>query len=135
VKVVVLALAALAVTGCMGRSTSSGSSGRAPTVGATALTISISPGKGDGLTKVWTLTCPNRGTLPHARRACERLAAIKKPFAPVPKDVACTEVYGGPQVADVRGRFRGRPVSAHFSRTDGCEISRWDRVGFLFPAT
>jgi hypothetical protein len=133
VKVVGLALAALAVTGCMRQTAPS--RGKAPTVSLTALTISISAGKQDQLTKVWTLTCPDRGTLPRPRRACERLAAIKNPFAPVPKSAACTLVYGGPKVADVSGRFRGRRVSAHFSRTNGCEIARWNRVRFLFPDT
>jgi hypothetical protein len=133
VKVALLALAALAVTGCTGRSASSG--GQAPVVSPTALTIEVSAGKGDQPTKVWTLTCPDRGTLPRPRRACERLAAIKDPFAPVPKSAACTLVYGGPQVADVRGRFRGRRVSAHFTRSNGCEIARWNRVRFLFPGT
>lgn len=132
-KLAVLALAALAVTGCMGRSATSTVS--AARVSSTALTISISAGKSDQLTKTWTLTCPDQGTLPHADRACQRLAAIKKPFAPVPKTAACTEVYGGPQVAEVRGRFRGRKVVARFTRTNGCEIARWNRVRFLFPNT
>jgi Subtilisin inhibitor-like len=104
-------------------------------VSSTALTIAISADKSDRLTKVWTLTCPAGGTLPRARRACERLAAIESPFAPVPKGAACTLVYGGPQIAEVRGRFRGRRVSAHFSRTNGCEIARWNRVRFLFAGT
>jgi hypothetical protein len=30
--------------------------------------------------------------------------------------------------------YRGRPVNAHFDRGNGCEIDRWDTVGFLFPA-
>jgi len=107
--------------------------GRAPPVGSTALTIEISAGKSDRLTKVWTLTCPDQGSLPQPRRACERLAPMKKPFAATPKSSACTLVYGGPQVATVRGRFRGRTVSTRFSRTNGCEISRWNRVRFLFP--
>ena len=38
----------------------------------------------------------------------------------------CTEIYGGPQTATVTGTFRGEPVSAEFSRTNGCEIARWD---------
>jgi Subtilisin inhibitor-like len=136
VKVAVLALAALVVTGCMGRSTAgTGNAGPAPVVSSTALTIAISADKSDRLTKVWTLTCPAGGTLPRARRACERLAAIESPFAPVPKGAACTLVYGGPQIAEVRGRFRGRRVSAHFSRTNGCEIARWNRVRFLFAGT
>ncbi|XAS64461.1 serine protease inhibitor [Pseudarthrobacter sp. So.54] len=37
----------------------------------------------------------------------------------------CTQQYGGPQVAVVTGWFFGREVHSRFSRTDGCEISRW----------
>lgn len=37
----------------------------------------------------------------------------------------CTQQYGGPQVAVVTGRFRGREVNSEFGRTDGCEIARW----------
>jgi hypothetical protein len=48
--------------------------------------------------------------------------------------MACIEIYGGPQVAEVRGTFRGRQVAARFSREDGCQIERWDRVRFLFPS-
>jgi len=44
----------------------------------------------------------------------------------------CTEIYGGPQEALVRGVFRGRRVRATFRRRDGCEINRWNRVAFLF---
>lgn len=66
-------------------------------------------------------------TLPDARAA---LAAVEQfgeeIFFPVPRpDRICTQQYGGPQVAVVTGRFRGREVSSRFSRTDGCEIARW----------
>jgi hypothetical protein len=128
VKVAVFALAALAATGCMGR-TMSGSS----PAGKTSLQISISVGAREAPTKLWTLRCPDGGTLPEPTRACSRLDRLANPFAPVPKNVACTEVYGGPQMADVQGTFRGKPVITRFLRTDGCEIARWDRVGFLFP--
>lgn len=37
----------------------------------------------------------------------------------------CTQQYGGPQVAVVTGTFHGRTVDSVFTRTDGCEISRW----------
>jgi hypothetical protein len=63
------------------------------------------------------------------------LLRLRDPFAPVPKNVACTEIYGGPQVARVRGVFRGRRVRAGFDRTNGCEIARWNRVAFLFPTS
>ena len=49
--------------------------------------------------------------------------------------MACTEIYGGPQEADVRGTFRGRRSMPSFNRTNGCEIERWDKVEFLFPGT
>ena len=54
------------------------------------------------------------------------LDELEEPFAPVPSDQACTEIYGGPQTARVTGTFRGEPVDAEFDRTNGCEISRWD---------
>jgi hypothetical protein len=37
----------------------------------------------------------------------------------------CTQQYGGPQVAVVKGTFNGRDVNSRFSLTDGCEIARW----------
>ena len=84
--------------------------------------------------RVWRLRCdPAGGTVPRPATACTRLAAIERPFAPVPKDVGCTQIYGGPQVARVVGTFRGRRIWATFKRTDGCEIARWNRVRFLFP--
>jgi Subtilisin inhibitor-like len=76
---------------------------------------------------------PLRGNLPHGDRACYDLAVTSRPFAPVPRDKACTQIYGGPQVARVLGRLRGRLVDATFRRTNGCETARWERVAFLFP--
>ncbi|WP_163166562.1 serine protease inhibitor [Arthrobacter sp. Alg241-R88] len=43
----------------------------------------------------------------------------------------CTQQYGGPQVAVVTGTFHGRAVEAVFTRTDGCEISRWKAMAPL----
>jgi len=43
----------------------------------------------------------------------------------------CTQLYGGPQTASIRGTLRGEPVDARFSRTDGCQIARWEQVGDL----
>ena len=71
---------------------------------------------------------------PHSAAACRQLARLKAPFAPTPQNVACAEIYGGPQKAVVVGRFRRRSVRATFNRRDGCEIERWNRVAFLFPA-
>jgi hypothetical protein len=129
---VVFALAALAATGCMGRGTSSGND---TALAQTNLEISVTPA-GEGPTKLWTLRCtPPGGTLPHAEDACTRLARLDDPFAPVPNDVACTAIYGGPQTAEVHGTFREKQVDTTFNRGDGCEIARWDAVRFLFPGT
>jgi hypothetical protein len=99
----------------------------------TALKITLWPrGKGPSPYH-WTLRCgPVNGTLPNRRFACARLNALSKPFAPVPKDAACTEQFGGPAEAIVTGRYEGKRVWAHFNRTDGCRIARWKKHEFLF---
>jgi hypothetical protein len=66
---------------------------------------------------------------------CAALADMKaSAFEPTPPTMACTEVYGGPQVATVEGRLRGKRVSARFSRTNGCEIARWNETAKLLEA-
>ena len=45
----------------------------------------------------------------------------------MPPETACTEIYGGPAVARVRGELLGERVDARFELTNGCEIKRWDR--------
>jgi hypothetical protein len=138
VRVAIFALVALAASGCMSRSSDRSGSGTvtAPVSAAnTKLEISVSIGGSEAPTKTWTLECPDGGTLPHPERACAELAGIDDPFAPVPKDKACTQVFGGPEVADVTGTFRGKPVNAHFEKGNGCEIARWNRVAFLFPTS
>ena len=62
-----------------------------------------------------------------------KLARLRNPFAPVPRGIACTQIFGGPQVAVVTGTFRGRRLRATFTRRDGCEVARWEAVRFLFP--
>lgn len=97
-----------------------------------ALTITFLPGDG-APAHHWTLRCgPAGGTLPQAAAACRKLAQLEAPFAPVPADAVCSQIYGGPQTARVRGTFRGRRVDARFNRRNGCEIARWNRVAFLF---
>jgi hypothetical protein len=87
-------------------------------------------------TEVWTLRCnPAGGTLPRPARACRKLAAGgEKLFAPLRPDTACTQIYGGPQKARVVGTVAGRRVRATFSRSDGCQISRWNALApWLLP--
>jgi len=84
----------------------------------------------------WTLRCdPPGGTLPRPAVACRRIAAGGlRLFVPIPSDMACTQIYGGPQVARVAGVVFGRRVWVTFNRQDGCEIARWNRVSpWLLP--
>ena len=102
---------------------------------STTLHITVWPnGQAHPGGKTYSLRCaPVGGTLPRPAAACARLARLARPFAPTPKDTACTQIYGGPQQALVTGRFRGHLIRARFSRTDCCDIARWNRVRFLFP--
>ncbi len=100
--------------------------------GATTLQVTFrAAAKADPV--VMTLSCdPTGGNHPRAEDACKQLAAASQmgadPFAAPAQDRICTEIYGGPQTAAVQGTWKGMTVTANFSRTDGCEISRWDSI-------
>lgn len=92
--------------------------------------------RGDGSPpERWTLTCVGvvEGDHPQAEQACEHLQAMDDPFAPIPDDAVCTQIYGGPETARVTGLWRGQPVDLALSRSDGCRIDQWDRLGPLLP--
>lgn len=128
-RIAALTLAALALTGC----TSRAGSDKAADGPTADLQISISIRGSEAPTKLWTLHCPPGGTLPDAAEACRKLGQIHDPFAPVPEGTACTQIYGGPEIADVSGTFNGKHVDTQFSRGNGCELERWKKVDFLFP--
>jgi hypothetical protein len=93
--------------------------------------------RGDGSpAERWTLTCVGfvEGDHPDAEAACAHLLGLEDPFAPIPADAVCTQIYGGPQTARVTGLWRGEPVDLALSRSDGCRIEQWDRLGPLLPA-
>jgi hypothetical protein len=46
----------------------------------------------------------------------------------VPDNVACTQIYGGAEEARIAGALRGGSIDSLFSRNNGCEIDRWDRL-------
>jgi hypothetical protein len=86
--------------------------------------------------RVWTLRCdPAGGTLVQPARACRRLdVAGPALFTPVSPELACTQIYGGPQRARVTGLVEDKRIWATFSRSDGCEIHRWARLSpWLLP--
>jgi hypothetical protein len=77
----------------------------------------------------WQLTCrPAGGTHPAAKLACQEIRVATEPFVKPPKLEACTQIYGGAEVAKVTGRWAGQRVNRTFTRTNGCEIARWDQL-------
>jgi hypothetical protein len=103
-----------------------------PSEQRTRLEISVWRAGTDGPVRVATVECPVLGDTSMGD-TCDQLDALEDPFAPLPEGAVCTQIYGGPQVAEVRGTYRGETVNARFNRTNGCEIERWDRIAFLFP--
>jgi Subtilisin inhibitor-like len=84
----------------------------------------------------WTLHCnPLGGTLPNRARACAKLVRLPvSAFAQVPPGAICTQVYGGPQKAVVKGKIGSQRIWASFRRRNGCEIERWARFSpWLLP--
>lgn len=104
------------------------------TTGSTTdLTVVVDDGTGE--TTTWSLTCdPAGGNHPKAEAACAALTEnAASALPPTPDDQMCTQLYGGSQTATVTGTWQGEAVEASFSRTDGCEIARWNALVPLLP--
>ena len=84
--------------------------------------MTVWPSGPDGPARRHHVTCERLG---EGTRACRGLSRAR--LAPVAPNVACTEIYGGPATARVRGTLAGKHVDARFERTNGCEIARWAR--------
>lgn len=96
------------------------------------LRISVDPdGRGPEGARTATVRC----AAPSESAACGAAARLRpRDLEPVPRDVACTQIFGGPERARVTGTLRGEPVDARFSRSNGCEIARWEAVQPLLEA-
>ncbi|WP_200938181.1 SSI family serine proteinase inhibitor [Aeromicrobium sp. Root472D3] len=129
-----VAVAALVSLAACGSGTDGDGDGRAPdgdaAASGTSLTIEVVSGEG-ATPKTYRLTCdPAGGDHPQPEQACDAIAAAgASVFEPVPSDRSCTMVFGGPQTATVTGTYEGADVDASFSRQDGCEIDRWEKLG------
>jgi subtilisin inhibitor-like len=112
--------------------------GASPAAKKASLTITYWPNEQAPATyERWTLRCnPLGGTLSSRVRACARLTRLPlAAFAQVPKDMVCTQIYGGPQKAVVKGTVGTVRIWSSFRRRNGCEIERWNRFApWLFPA-
>ena len=136
-RILVGSLLALALLGACGEPTVVVAPGGQTTGTGVPADLSITVGDGSGATSTLTLTClPAGGNHPDPDAACTALAAAwPEQFEPPATDVACTEIYGGPETATVTGTIDGRPVNASFSRTNGCQIHRWDALSALLAVS
>jgi hypothetical protein len=104
----------------------------APGPEGASLIVKVQPKGPDGPRRRTRIDCERLGD---GSERCRRLGDLTaKQLAPVPLDIACAEIYGGPARARVTGELRGERIDARFNRTDACEIKRWnDNSALLGP--
>ena len=47
------------------------------------------------------------------------------------KNRLCSQIFGGPQRAEITGSVRGSRVSLTVTRSDGCGVGDWDALHAL----
>jgi hypothetical protein len=140
VRALLLLVAVLVLAACAGSGGTGGAAGsaRADNAGTPSseddLVVEIDRGDGSALER-YTLNCSDISGSDHpaAQAACEHLAGLEDPFAPLPADIICAQVYDGPETAHVTGRWHGEPVDLHLARSDSCRTTQWDGLGPLLP--
>jgi hypothetical protein len=108
----------LVLAGCGSEDEDGGGGGGSSQAPATELTVKVWPKGPDGPMRERTVECPGDA-------ACDELTGQR--LAPVQGEMACTAIYGGPNVARVTGTLNGNPVDERFTLEDGCQIERWER--------
>ena len=111
------------------------------TASAGAVHLRFTYGDGAGHRKKAELICDGNGYrafgyLRHrnATKLCNRAYRLEEWLGSTPpKDRVCTEIYGGPDHARVRGYVRGTQVDRRFNRANGCGIADWNRAQRLLP--
>jgi len=114
----------LVLAGSSGLAAVSASTGAAGFEAKLTVVVSLDGGK----TKVRTeVTCPGA-----TRVACRSLKARPEVLWPS-NDRVCTQIYGGPERARIRGQVDGRQVDVVIQRNDGCGIDDWDSLRGVLP--
>ena len=125
----VVVLAALVLVAGCGDDDETEAPAATPAPQMAELTVTVDDGTGK--TKTADVNC----NAPEDSEVCGALADIKPDtFEAVPGNQACTQQYGGPETATVKGTLNGDTVDAKFSRVNGCEIARWDAANELLGA-
>ena len=125
-RVALLFLLCVIVAGCGAEDESSAPAAKA---GFAQLVVRVdADGKGAAPAKELKLDCGSAAD----SAACKAAGALKAAdLEPVSRDKACTQIFGGPETATISGEVDGKPVDARFSRSNGCEVARWQAVSAL----
>ena len=99
---------------------------------ATSLRVEVRAAPGATARRA-TLTCDGSpaatGFITDSRAACDLVTgddnARARLVAGAPAQRVCTQLYGGPQQAQVTGRISGRAVDVTVTRADGCGVADW----------
>jgi Subtilisin inhibitor-like len=90
---------------------------------------------GHGVVVNRLLLChPAGGSMPSAAQACRHLDVLGGPLGAGPTREMCSMLYGGPETARVTGTWRGRQVNESYSRSNGCQTARWERMEPVLPS-
>jgi hypothetical protein len=118
-------LVATALAGCGGDR----EPGRDSDAATVDVVISVTSSRGERET---TLEC-DASTRSRQCETARRLAAFlaEQP----PRGRVCTQIYGGPETAHVRGTIGDRRIDRRFSKRNGCEIAEWRRAEPLLAAS
>jgi hypothetical protein len=128
------------VLGACGEADEPAAQRTATTAAADAIELTVRYDDGSGRKTTGTLTCRGAerraaGALDGKTSAAE-LCAQARGNADLltsrpDKTRACTQIYGGPETALVRGTIAGEKVNRRFSRTNGCELADFTRAARL----
>lgn len=124
-------LALFALAGCGAEQKADDGSGPGKPAPATQLTVRVdADGDGPAEPKQARVFCDQESN--ERGSPCAAAKSLRPAdFEPTPGDVACTELFGGPETATISGTLERERVEGRFSRQDGCEIARWEKVSAL----
>jgi hypothetical protein len=124
-RLLFLPLLLIALAACGGTDVQGPGNGSAPTTTASATNLVVT---------VWA--DPAGTAAPTTTTVDKAPGVTAKDFEPTAADQACTEIYGGPGKATVTGTLNGAAVNTTFTRSNGCEIARWEKMvaAGLIPA-
>jgi hypothetical protein len=124
----VLCAAAVLFAAACGEGDSSDGGDDSPTV-ELSVTLDVD-GSGPEEPQQADVSCPGDD----AGVCAEAEEIIPSDFDEVPASQACTEIFGGPDVATIEGEIDGEQVEGEFTRANGCEIDRFGNVVPLLQA-